>query len=107
MSSDNDHLAILNDDLRQHLYDRGILLTPGVAVLGEEAIARLAEATTAFDDFHDGSQSEQSYKFGVLDLNGTPVVFKFDYYKDRNSHSTDLASAATERIITIMLANES
>jgi hypothetical protein len=40
-SSDTDRIYSLNDDLRRHLYDGGVVLTAGIAALGDAAIGRL------------------------------------------------------------------
>lgn len=87
-------IRALNDDLRRHLYNGGVLMTPGIAALGEEAIGRLANAIASFDDF--------------LHRDGAAIIFKIDYYdKDRSFHSPDPADPnLTERVITIMLAEE-
>jgi uncharacterized protein DUF3768 len=108
MSIDTDRIRALNDDLRRHLYDGGVVLTAGIAALGDEAISRLANAIATFDDFCTGNDPHGEHDFGVLDFDGTPVMFKIDYYdKDHNFHSPDPADpSVTQRIITIMLAEE-
>jgi Protein of unknown function (DUF3768) len=108
MSSDTDRIRMLNDELRQHLLGGGAVMTPGIAALGPEAVARLVQAIAVFDDFCTANDSLGEHDFGVFDFDGTPVMFKIDYYdKDLNFHSPDPADASvTERIITIMLAEE-
>ena len=44
MSTDTDRIRSLNDELRQHLYSGGAVMTPGVASLGAEAVNRLVNA---------------------------------------------------------------
>jgi len=107
-SSDTDRIRELNDDLRRHLYNGGVFMTPGIAALGEEAIGRLANAIATFDDFCAANDPHGEHDFGAFDFDGTPVMFKIDYYdKDRSFHSPDPADpTATERVITIMLAEE-
>ena len=48
------------------------------------------------------------HDFGAFEFDGTPVIFKIDYYdKDLNFHSPDPGDpAVTERVITLMLAEE-
>jgi hypothetical protein len=108
MSSEKDRIRALNDDLRRHLYNGGVFLTPGIAALGEEAIARLANAIASFDDFCTANDPHGEHDFGAFDFDGIPVMFKIDYYdKDRNFHSPDPADPmVTERVITLMLADE-
>jgi hypothetical protein len=83
-------------------------MTPGIAALGEEAIGRLANAIATFDDFGTANDPYSEHDFGAFDFDGTPVMFKIDYYdSDRNFHSPDPANpAVTERVITIMLVEE-
>jgi hypothetical protein len=108
MSSDTDRIRALNDDLRRHLYNGGAFMTPGIAALGEEAIRRLTNAIATFDDFCTANDPHSEHDFGAFEFDGTPVFFKIDYYdKDRSFHSPDPADpAVTERVITIMLAEE-
>ena len=108
MSTDRDRIRALNDDLRRHLYDGGAILTAGIAALGEEAIGHLVNAIATFNDFCTANDPYGEHDFGSFDFDGTPVMFKIDYYdKDLNFHSPDPADpTVTERIITIMLADE-
>jgi hypothetical protein len=98
----------LNDDLRRHLHSGVVVMTPGIAAFGEEAIGRLANAIATFDDFCTANDPHGEHDFGAFDFDGTPVMFKIDYCdKSLTFHSPDPADpSVTERIITIMLAEE-
>jgi hypothetical protein len=106
--SDTDRIRMLNDHLRQHLFNGGVFMTPGIAALGDAAIGRLANAIATFDDFSTANDPHGEHDFGALDFEGTLVMFKIDYYdKDLSFHSPDPADpAVTERVITLMLAEE-
>jgi Protein of unknown function (DUF3768) len=108
MSMDTDRIRALNDDLRRHLYDGGAILTPGIAALDEEAIGRLVNAIATFNDFCTANDPHGEHDFGSFDFDGATVIFKIDYYdKNLDFHSPNPADpAVTERIITIMLADE-
>jgi hypothetical protein len=108
MSLDTDRIRLLNDNLRRHLYSGGAIMTPGIAALGGEAIGRLVNAIATFDDFCTANDPHGEHDFGAFEFDGIPVFFKIDYYdKDLSFHSPDPADATvTERIITIMLAEE-
>jgi Protein of unknown function (DUF3768) len=108
MSSDTDRIRMLNDELRRHLYSGGAVMTPGIAALGPEAVGRLVNAVASFNDFSEANDPHGERDFGCLDFEGSAVMFKIDYYdKDRNFHSPDPADpTVTERVITIMLADE-
>ena len=83
-------------------------MTPGVAALGSEAVHRLVQTIATFDDFCTANDPHGEHDFGVFDFDGTAVMFKIDYYdKSLSFHSPDPADpAVTERVITIMRADE-
>lgn len=105
MSTDTDRIRMLNDQLRRHLTGGRAVMTPGIAVLGSEAVHRLVQTIAVFDDF---CTANDPHDFGAFDFDGTPVMFKIDYYdKDLNLHSPDPGDpTVTERVITLMLAEE-
>jgi hypothetical protein len=108
MSTDTDRIRLLNDELRKHLLDGGAVMTAGIAALGGEAVQRLVQVIATFDDFCTANDPHGEHDFGAFEFDGTPVMFKIDYYdKDLNFHSPDPADpAVTERVITLMLAEE-
>jgi hypothetical protein len=71
-------------------------------------VARLIPTIATFDDFCTANDPHGEHDFGVFDFDGAQVVFKIDYYdKTLTYHSPDPANPAiTERVITIMLAEE-
>jgi hypothetical protein len=108
MSAHTDRIRTLNDELRQHLLGGGAVITPGIAALGPEAVQRLAQVIATFDDFCTANDPHGEHDFGSFDFDGNQVMFKIDYYdKALTGHSPDPADpAVTERVITIMLAEE-
>jgi hypothetical protein len=108
MSTDTDRIRLLNDELRKHLLGGGAVMTPGIAALGREAVQRLVQVIATFDDFCCANDPHGEHDFGAFEFDGTPVMFKIDYYdKDLIFQSPDPANpAVTERIITIMRADE-
>jgi hypothetical protein len=44
-------IRALNDELRQKLIGGTALMTPGIAALGEEAVARIVKTIEVYDDF--------------------------------------------------------
>jgi hypothetical protein len=105
---DAERIRMLNDDLRKHLLGGGAVITPGIAALGAAAVKRLVQTIAVFDDFCTANDPHGEHDFGALDFDGTPVLFKIDYYdKSLSFHSPNPADASvTERVITIMLADE-
>ena len=108
MHTGTDRIRALNDELRKHLLGGGAIITAGIAELGAQAVERLVKTIAVFDDFCHGNDPHEEHDFGVFDFEGVQVMFKIDYYdKSFNFHSPNPADpAVTERIITIMRADE-
>lgn len=108
MSTDTDRIRTLNDELRQNLLGGGAVVTPGIAALGADAVLRLVQTIATFDDFCNANDPYDEHDFGMFDFDGVPVMFKIDYYdKGMQFHSPNPADpSVTERIITLMLAEE-
>ena len=103
-----DRIRDLNDQLRQQLTAGVAVMTPGIAALGQEAVARIVKTIAVFDDFCHANDPHQEHDFGSFDADGHTIFFKIDYYdKSLSLHSPDASDpAVTERVITIMLAQE-
>jgi hypothetical protein len=108
MSQDTDRIRTLNDELRQHLLGGGAVMTPGIAALGPEAVQRLVKTIATFDDFCSANDPHGEHDFGAFDFDGSQIFFKIDYFdKSLQGHSPNPAdSSVTERVITLMLAEE-
>jgi hypothetical protein len=108
MPTQTERIRTLNDDLRQHLLGGGAVITQGVAALGQETLDRIVQTIAVFDDFCEANDPYEEHDFGAFDVDGTTIFFKIDYYdKALTAHSPDPADpTVTERIITIMLADE-
>jgi len=106
--TDRDRIRAINDDLRRQLSNGRAVMTPGIAALGPEAVARLVQTIAVFDDFCHANDPHEEHDFGMFDFDGVSVAFKIDYYgKDLTFHSPNPADpAVTERVITIMRADE-
>jgi Protein of unknown function (DUF3768) len=107
-NTDAERIRMLNDELRKTLLGGGAVITPGIAALGAEAVKRLVQTIAVFDEFCNANDPYGEHDFGAFDFDGTPVIFKIDYYdKTLAYHSPDPADpAVTERVITLMLAAE-
>jgi hypothetical protein len=108
MSTDTDGIRMLNDQLRRDLTGGRAVMTPGIAALGSESVQRLVQTVATYDDFCIANDPHGQHDFGAFDYEGVEVFFKIDYYdKDLSLHSPDPADpAVTERVITLMLAEE-
>ena len=108
MDSKTARIAALNDELRQNFAEGLAVMTPGIAALGAEAVARIVKTIAVFDDFCHANDPHEEHDFGAFDADGHTVLFKIDYYDESLSyHSPDPADpSVTKRVITIMLAEE-
>ena len=98
----------LNDDLRRHLAGGIAVMTPGVAALGVAAVERIVKTVAVYDDFCHANDPYEEHDFGFFDADGQTIFFKIDYFdKQLQMHSPDPSDpTVTERVITIMLAEE-
>jgi hypothetical protein len=108
MEAKTDKIRELNDQLRQNFADGIAVMTPGIAALGPEAVARIVKTIAVFDDFCHANDPREEHDFGCFEADGHRIFFKIDYYdKAFTFLSPDPADpTVTQRVITIMLAEE-
>jgi hypothetical protein len=108
MPTQTDRIRLLNDQLRRNLIGGTAVMTPGVAALGPEAVARIIKTIEVYDDFCQANDPHEEHDFGAFDADGKRIFFKIDYYDPTLSvHSPDPSDpSVTQRVITIMLAGE-
>ena len=108
MTTKPEAIRTLNDELRQNLTLGTALLTAGIAALGAEAVARIVKTIAVYDDFCHANDPYEEHDFGSFEVDGQTIFFKIDYFdKALASHSPNPADpSVTERVITIMLAEE-
>jgi hypothetical protein len=101
-------IRALNDELRQNFAEGLAVMTPGVAALGAEAVARIVKTIAVYDDFCHANDPHEEHDFGSFDADGHTIFFKIDYFDENLTyHSADPADPSiTKRVITIMLAEE-
>ena len=106
--TNTDRIRELNDHLRQDLTKGVAVMTPGIAALGQEAVARIIKTIEVYDDFCHANDPHEEHDFGSFEVEGRTIFFKIDYFdKSLTHHSPDPADpSVTERVITIMLADE-
>jgi len=107
-SSQTERIRTLNDALRHNLSHGHALMTPGVATLGPEAVARIVKTVEVYDNFCHANDPYEEHDFGSFEIEGHTIFFKIDYYDPAlTAHSTDPSDPdVTKRVITIMLAEE-
>jgi hypothetical protein len=108
MTTKLEAIRALNDELRQNLTIGTAFITVGVAALGAEAVARIVKTIAVYDDFCHANDPYEEHDFGSFEVDGQTIFFKIDYLdKALASHSPDPTDpSVTERVITIMLAEE-
>ena len=108
MTTKTEQIRALNDRLRQNFNEGKAVMTCGVAALGAEGVARIVKTISVYDDFCHANDPHEEHDFGSFEADGQTIFFKIDYYdKSLTYHSPDAADrSVTERVITIMLAEE-
>jgi hypothetical protein len=103
-----EQIRTLNDQLRQNFSEGVAVMTSGVAALGAEAVARIVKTIAVYDGFCHANDPYEEHDFGSFEADGHVIFFKIDYYdQTMTMHSSDPTNpTVTERVITIMLAEE-
>ncbi len=103
-----EQIARLNDRLRCSAVGGAIVMTRGVSSLPGFNGAKLMALLGAYDGFDVDNDPHGERDFGDIDVGGATLLWKIDYYdKAMRYASPDPADpAVTERILTMMLAEE-
>lgn len=107
MGDDNSAaIARLNDSARTTLSDCRVVMTQGVADLGD--VGEVFQKVCNYTDFNERNDPYGEHDFGSFEFAGQLVFWKFDYYDpDVLMHSPDASDpAVTCRVLTVMLAEE-
>jgi len=101
-------IRALNDRLRRFHIGGRTLLTPGISARSPAFILQVIGAIRVFDDFSEANDPYGEHDFGAIEVDGTQVFFKIDYYNlDLNGGCENPADEAVcARVLTIMLAEE-
>ncbi len=99
----------LNDAFRTSLAGGKVYTTDGVNSEGADFVARALAATRTFDRFSNNNDPHGEHDFGSFEVDGQKLFWKIDYYDkdDANFGAEDPSDpSSTERVLTIMLAEE-
>jgi Protein of unknown function (DUF3768) len=109
MSDNTARIRELNDQFRTTLTGGKVYMTNGVDALAPDLKARALEAMRTFTAFTADNDPHKEHDFGAFTLEGTKLFWKIDYFdkRDPDLGAEDPADAATtERVLTLMLADE-
>src|SRR5262249_55184903 len=108
MSTKTDQIRALNDELRQHLHGGIAVITPGIAALGQEAVNRIVKTIAVYDDFCHANDPHEEHDFSAFEADGHRVFFKIHHFDKSLTYRAPPPAdpSVTERVITIMLAEE-
>ena len=74
MDSKTARIPALNDELRQNFAEGIAVMTPGIAALGAEGVARIVKTIAVFDDFCHANDPHEEHDFGAFDADGQRFV---------------------------------
>lgn len=97
-----------NDALRRTLTGGRMLATHGVVARGQEFVTEALNGVRAFADFTPDNDPHEEHDFGRLEIEGTRIFWKIDYYdlEERHGSEDPADPALTTRVLTVMLAEE-
>lgn len=103
-----ERIATLNDWLRKTGCGGQLVVTHGVQSLAGFDAAELMSALSAYDQFDEYNDPHGERDFGALDLWGSELLWKIDYYDSALCFGSDNPAdpAVTQRVLTILLAEE-
>jgi hypothetical protein len=98
----------LNDQLRCKAIGGRVVITRGIHALGTTGVCQVLAAVARFDNFTEDNDPWGEHDCAVLTVAGRRIIFKIDYFDDDlRWHSPDAGDpAVTERVLTVMLAEE-
>ena len=98
----------LNDRARQSFTGCRVVITRGIAELGDDAVQQILGRVRSYDQFTPDNDPYHEHDFGSFHHGPHHVFWKWDYYDlDYSMHSPDPADeTVTARVLTVMLAEE-
>ena len=103
-----DKVATLNDAFRTTFIGGTVVVTAGIMALDAATQAEVVAAVKTFDAFTGDNDPWGEHDMGAFEVEGQRIFFKLDYFDlTRSRYSPDPRDASiTERVLTIMLAEE-
>ncbi|QDG94601.1 DUF3768 domain-containing protein (plasmid) [Rhizobium sp. NIBRBAC000502774] len=107
-TSQTTRIRELNDVFRTTWVTGTVLFTSGIQNLPDITQSRIVEAAQGFDAFTPDNDPHGELDFGAVSIERYKVFWKTDYYDPTTQYGLEKPanSAATKRVLTIMLADE-
>lgn len=104
----SERICVLNDWLRMHGAGGRVMMTSGIAALGDEQRRKVVAAIRSFDAFTEDNDPRGEHDCAILEVDDLSIMFKIDYYDlTLSSHSPNPADpSVTKRVLTVMLTDE-
>jgi Protein of unknown function (DUF3768). len=101
-------IRALNDRARQSFTGCRVVITRGVAELGDDTVQAILAQVRSYDHFTPDNDPFEEHDFGSFQYGDVQVFWRWDYYDlDLHMHSPDPADeTVTARVLTVMLAEE-
>ena len=102
-------IAMLNDRLRMHGLGGKMMITRGIADLGEETVRNVLQVMRQHSAWTKDNDPYGEHDFGVITLaDGLKAYFKIDYYDALMEYGSDDPAdpEKTVRVLTLMLPEE-
>ncbi|MBV6439442.1 MAG: hypothetical protein EPGJADBJ_01082 [Saprospiraceae bacterium] len=109
MGNKAERIAQLNDEFRKAAWQGGhVYMTQGIQGLPPEDQFQVFKLVKTFNAFSEDNDPYEEHDFGAFDFKRERIFWKIDYYdKSMTFGSEDPADPeVTERVMTVMLANE-
>lgn len=106
--SNEEKIALLNDEIRCKGIGGRTMITSGVNDLGHSALLQIRMMIATFDKFTEDNNPHGERDFGMIKYSGETIFWKIDYYDNELEFgSPDPTNPdITTRVLTIMLDNE-
>ena len=108
--SNSAKIAALNDALRRTFTGGRVMKTDGIDGLDTSVEAKVMRAVRNFAQFSGDNDPFSEHDFGSIEVDDHRVLFKIDYFEKGSQLSAGAEhpenSETTERVLTIMLAEE-
>jgi hypothetical protein len=105
---DTARIQQLNDHARQSFMGCRVVVTRGIAQLGDDAVHHILAEVRSYDQFTPLNDPYVEHDFGSFSWADVQVFWRWNYYDlDFAMHSPDPADeTVTARVLTVMLAEE-